>query len=83
MAFVSRRSSGSCSSPSWRPVSKLEEVGGALVTRTIPPGTYAVLASERGPIARGVSEAWREIWSLDDEQRRRRTDVHLPLRGLR
>lgn len=34
-----------------------------MVIKTVPAGRYAVFTSERGPAAKVVPEAWRQIWA--------------------
>jgi predicted transcriptional regulator YdeE len=34
-----------------------------MVIKTVPAGRYAVFTSERGPVAKVVPEAWRQIWA--------------------
>jgi predicted transcriptional regulator YdeE len=40
---------------------------GGMVLKKIPAGNYAVIASERGPVAKVVPTAWQQIWSLEDK----------------
>jgi predicted transcriptional regulator YdeE len=40
-----------------------------MVAKTVSAGKYAVIASERGPIPKIIVEAWRQIWSLEDQGR--------------
>jgi predicted transcriptional regulator YdeE len=40
---------------------------GGMVLKKIPAGNYAVIASERGPVAKVVPAAWQQIWSLEDK----------------
>ena len=37
-----------------------------MAAKTIPKSRYAVLTTGQGPVGKVVSEAWREIWSLED-----------------
>lgn len=37
-----------------------------MVVKTIPSSRYAVVATDRGPVGKVVSEAWQRIWSLED-----------------
>jgi predicted transcriptional regulator YdeE len=34
--------------------------------KSIPKGSYAVLTSAPGPVAKVVPEAWKQIWKLED-----------------
>ncbi len=34
-----------------------------MVVKTVPAGQYAVFTSERGPVAKVVVDAWKQIWS--------------------
>ena len=36
------------------------------VLRTIPAGNYAVITSERGPVAQVVVAAWKRVWTMED-----------------
>jgi predicted transcriptional regulator YdeE len=44
--------------------SALAPVG--MVKKSIPSGKYAVLGSAKGPVAKVVPEAWKQIWNLED-----------------
>jgi len=37
-----------------------------MVKKSVPPGKYAVLTSAKGPVAKVVPEAWKQIWNLED-----------------
>jgi predicted transcriptional regulator YdeE len=50
------------------PVSSIENVPAKFIVKHIPAGRYAVLSSNRGPIAEIVPEAWRRIWSMSSEE---------------
>jgi predicted transcriptional regulator YdeE len=36
------------------------------VLRAVPAGNYAVVTSEKGPVAQVVSAAWRRVWAMED-----------------
>ena len=50
-------------------VSDVSAVPPGMAARTVSAGKYAVIASERGPIPKIIVEAWRQIWSLEDQGR--------------
>lgn len=37
-----------------------------MVKKSVPKGKYAVLASAKGPVAKVVPEAWKQVWNLED-----------------
>jgi predicted transcriptional regulator YdeE len=41
-------------------------VPSGMVKKSVPKGNYAVLASAKGPVAKVVPEAWKQIWNLED-----------------
>ncbi len=50
-------------------VSSVSEVPPGMVAKKVPKGTYAVVASSRGPVAQVVPKAWQQVYSLDDNQK--------------
>jgi len=38
------------------------------VLKKVPGGNYAVVPTEKGPIAKVVSEAWQRIWAMEDKR---------------
>ena len=38
-----------------------------MVLKTIPTGNYAVITSEKGPVAKVVVAGWQQIWTLEDK----------------
>jgi predicted transcriptional regulator YdeE len=49
-------------------VSRVSDVPPGMVTKTVPKGRYAVVASARGSVAQVVPQAWRQVYSLDDSK---------------
>jgi predicted transcriptional regulator YdeE len=37
-----------------------------MVKKSVPKGNYAVLTSAKGPVAKVVPEAWKQVWNLED-----------------
>lgn len=50
------------------PVSTIENLSADITFAAIATGEYAIVTTERGPIAQQVYGAWKEIWSLSPEQ---------------
>jgi len=42
-------------------------VPAGMVLKNMPSGEYAVITSDKGPVAKVVPAAWQQIWSLDDK----------------
>jgi predicted transcriptional regulator YdeE len=42
------------------------DVPAGLVLRKVVAGTYAVVTSEKGPVARVVVAAWQHVWGMED-----------------
>jgi len=38
------------------------------ILKKVPAGNYAVVPTEKGPIAKVVSEAWQRIWAMEDKR---------------
>jgi predicted transcriptional regulator YdeE len=45
-------------------VTSTTQVPSGMIARQVQPGRYAIFTSERGPVAKVVSEAWQKIWSV-------------------
>lgn len=45
-------------------VTSASPVPNGMVVKQIPGGRYAIFTSERGPVAKVVSETWQKIWSV-------------------
>lgn len=39
-----------------------------LVLKTVPAGDYAVITTEKGPVANVVIAAWKRVWDLEDQK---------------
>ncbi len=39
-----------------------------LVLKTVPAGDYAVITTEKGPVANVVIAAWKRVWNLEDQK---------------
>lgn len=39
-----------------------------LVLKTVPAGDYAVITTEKGPVASVVIAAWKRVWDLEDQK---------------
>jgi predicted transcriptional regulator YdeE len=39
-----------------------------LVLKTVPAGNYAILTSDKGPVAKVVTAAWRRVWGLEQKK---------------
>lgn len=50
------------------PTTSAEAMPANLTVKHIPPGRYAVLSSNRGPIMQVVPEIWQRIWSMSPEE---------------
>jgi predicted transcriptional regulator YdeE len=46
-------------------ISNGSEAPAGMVVKVIPKSRYAVLTTDRGPVAKVVSEAWKKIWELE------------------
>jgi predicted transcriptional regulator YdeE len=42
-------------------------VPAGLVLKTVPAGNYAVVTSEKGPVAKVVVAAWQRVWEMEDK----------------
>ncbi len=40
------------------------QVPKGMIARKVQPGLYAIFTSEKGPVAKVVSETWQRIWSI-------------------
>jgi predicted transcriptional regulator YdeE len=49
-------------------VSDASDVPKGMVAKKIPGGKYAVVTSEKGPVAKVVPQAWQRVYSLDDNK---------------
>jgi len=49
-------------------VSDASDVPAGMVAKKIPRGKYAVVTSEKGPVAKVVPQAWQRVYSLDDNK---------------
>jgi predicted transcriptional regulator YdeE len=38
-----------------------------MVLKKIPAGDYALITSEKGPVAKVVVAAWQQVWALEDK----------------
>ncbi len=45
-------------------VTSATQVPKGMVARKVQPGRYAIFTSEKGPVAKVVSETWQRIWSV-------------------
>ena len=48
-------------------VSSTAVIPGGMVTKKVPAGKYAIVASARGPVQNVVPQAWQQVWSLEDK----------------
>jgi len=39
-----------------------------LVVKTVPAGKYAVVTSDKGPVAKVVTAAWQRVWDLEQKK---------------
>jgi predicted transcriptional regulator YdeE len=37
-----------------------------MVAKRVPGGRYAVMTSNKGPLARVVRETWKKVWELEE-----------------
>jgi predicted transcriptional regulator YdeE len=62
-------------------VRDLSRIPEGMMAKRVPSGKYAVVTTDRGPVAPVVISAWQKIWSLTPEQlggrRAFRTDYEL------
>jgi predicted transcriptional regulator YdeE len=49
-------------------VSSVSDVPPGMVVKKVPRGKYAVVTSEKGPVAHVVPQAWQRVWSLEDNK---------------
>ncbi len=45
-----------------------EQLPPGLVLKTVPAGDYAVITTEKGPIADVVTAAWKRVWNLESQK---------------
>jgi predicted transcriptional regulator YdeE len=45
-------------------VTSAKDVPAGMVVKKVPAGRYAILTSNRGPVAKVVVEAWQQIWAV-------------------
>ena len=38
-----------------------------MVLKNVPAGDYALITSEKGPVAKVVVAAWQQVWALEDK----------------
>ncbi len=50
------------------PVLSGEAMPSNLTVRHVLPGRYAVITSNRGPVAQVVPEVWQRIWAMSEEE---------------
>ena len=50
------------------PVSSVDGLPASLSFRRIPPGSYAVLTTPKGPLVEVLQSAWKQIWSATPAQ---------------
>jgi predicted transcriptional regulator YdeE len=49
-------------------VSSVSTVPPGMVAKRVPSGRYAVVTSEKGPVAQVVPQAWQRVYSLEDSK---------------
>jgi predicted transcriptional regulator YdeE len=50
------------------PVSSLDNLPEGITYSAIPTGDYAVMTSEKGPVAKVVVDVWKYIWTMPTEE---------------
>ena len=50
------------------PVSSVDALPAGLTYRRIPPGSYAVVTTEKGDVTQVVPAAWQHIWAMTPEE---------------
>jgi predicted transcriptional regulator YdeE len=50
------------------PISSAEALPSNLTVKRIPPGRYAVISSEKGPLKEIVPAVWQRVWSMPAEE---------------
>jgi predicted transcriptional regulator YdeE len=49
-------------------ISSIEGLPAGLTVKQIPRGRYAVISSDKGPVAQVVPNVWQRIWSMSDDE---------------
>jgi predicted transcriptional regulator YdeE len=49
-------------------VSSVSAIPPGMVAKRVPSGRYAVVTSEKGPVAQVVPQAWQRVYSLEDSK---------------